>query len=83
MMRPQSKHSTNENNTDVDRWPDARRLRINEKRCSKSWRCLNVPTVRLAGSRQHYCGGHDMRLPLNRERALAMLHALRHTVQCD
>src|SRR6187549_1475442 len=29
------KESTNENNTDVDRWTDARRLRINGKRCSK------------------------------------------------
>jgi len=55
--------STIENNTDVDAWADARRLRINGKRCSKSWRCVKVP-VRLAGSRQHYCGGHDLRLPL-------------------
>ena len=31
MIRPQSiKQSTNENNTDVDRWVDARRLRIND-----------------------------------------------------
>ena len=29
-----NKESTNENNTDVDRWADARRLRINGKRCS-------------------------------------------------
>jgi len=29
-----SKESTNENNTDVDRWVDARRLRINGKPCS-------------------------------------------------
>jgi hypothetical protein len=28
------KESTNENNTDVDRWADARRLRINGKSCS-------------------------------------------------
>jgi hypothetical protein len=34
--------STNENNTDVDRWADARRLRINGKPCSKPWRCLNL-----------------------------------------
>src|SRR5262249_36389846 len=37
----QGKH--NENNTDVDRWADARRLRINGKPCSKPWRCLNLP----------------------------------------
>jgi len=48
---------------DVDGWADARTLRINGKRGSKSWRCVKVP-VRLAGSRQHYCGGHDLRLPL-------------------
>jgi hypothetical protein len=42
--------STNENNTDVDRWADARRLRINEKSCSKPWRCLNLP-ARFAGPR--------------------------------
>jgi hypothetical protein len=54
---------TNEKNTDVDRWADARRLRINGKPCSKPWRYLNLP-VRFAGSRQRYCGGHDMRLPL-------------------
>jgi len=29
-----SKERTNENNTDVDRWADARRLRINGKPCS-------------------------------------------------
>jgi hypothetical protein len=29
-----SKESTNENNTDVDRWVDAGRLRINGKPCS-------------------------------------------------
>jgi hypothetical protein len=29
-----NKESTNENNTDVDRWVDARRLRINGKPCS-------------------------------------------------
>ncbi len=29
-----NKQSTNENNTDVDRWADARRLRINGKPCS-------------------------------------------------
>ena len=51
------------NNTDVDGWADARGLRINGKRGSKSWRCVKVP-IRLAGSRQHYCGGHDLRLPL-------------------
>jgi len=28
------KESTNENNTDIDRWVDARRLRINGKPCS-------------------------------------------------
>src|SRR6516162_8408660 len=66
MLRPQSKDSTNENNTDVDRWTDARRLRIDGKRCSKPWRYLNLPD-RRAGSRQHYCGGHDMRLPLTTE----------------
>jgi hypothetical protein len=42
--------SSNENNTDVDRWADARRLRINGKPCSKPWRCLNLP-ARFAGSR--------------------------------
>ena len=42
--------STNENNTDVDRWADARRLRINGKPCSKPWRCLNL-AVCFAGSR--------------------------------
>jgi hypothetical protein len=31
-----NKESTNENNTDVDRWVDARRLRINGKPCSQS-----------------------------------------------
>jgi hypothetical protein len=45
-----NKGSTNENNTDVDRWADARRLRINGKPCSKPWRCLSLP-VRFAGSR--------------------------------
>jgi len=40
------KDSTNENNTDVDRWADARRLRINGKSRSKPWRCLNLPRVR-------------------------------------
>jgi len=29
-----NKESTNENNTDVDRWVDARRLRINGQPCS-------------------------------------------------
>jgi hypothetical protein len=29
-----NKESTNENNTDVDRWADARKLRINGKPCS-------------------------------------------------
>jgi hypothetical protein len=29
-----NKKKTNENNTDVDRWADARRLRINGKPCS-------------------------------------------------
>jgi hypothetical protein len=29
-----NRESTNENNTDVDRWADARRLRINGKPCS-------------------------------------------------
>jgi len=29
-----NKEKTNENNTDVDRWADARRLRINGKPCS-------------------------------------------------
>jgi hypothetical protein len=45
------KGRTNENNTDVDRWADACGLRINGKPRSKPWRCPNVPTVRLAGSR--------------------------------
>jgi hypothetical protein len=45
-----NKESTNENNTDVDRWADARRLRINGKSCSKPWRCLNL-RARFAGSR--------------------------------
>jgi hypothetical protein len=31
-----NKQSTNENNTDFDRWADARRLRINGKPCSES-----------------------------------------------
>jgi len=31
-----NKESTNENNTDVDRWIDARRLWINGKPCSES-----------------------------------------------
>jgi hypothetical protein len=31
-----NKESTNENNTDVDGWVDARRLRINGKPCSQS-----------------------------------------------
>jgi hypothetical protein len=31
-----NKESTNENNTDIDRWVDARRLRINGKPCSQS-----------------------------------------------
>ena len=38
--------STNENNTDVDRWADCRGLWIN----GKPWGCINLP-VRLAGSR--------------------------------
>ena len=29
-----NKESTNENNTDVDHWVDARRLRINGKPCT-------------------------------------------------
>jgi hypothetical protein len=45
-----NRESTNENNTDVDRWADARRLRINGQPCSKPWRCLNLP-ARFAGSR--------------------------------
>jgi hypothetical protein len=45
-----NKESTNENNTEVDRWADARRLWINGKPCSKPWRCLNLP-ARFAGSR--------------------------------
>jgi hypothetical protein len=45
-----NKESTNENNTDVDRWADARRLRINGKPRSKAWRCLNL-RARFAGSR--------------------------------
>jgi len=44
------KESTNENNTDVDRWANARRLRINGKPSSKPWRWLNLPAP-LAGSR--------------------------------
>jgi hypothetical protein len=35
MMPPQSKDSANENNTDADRWADARKLRINGKSWSK------------------------------------------------
>jgi hypothetical protein len=38
MIRPQSKERTNENNTDVDRWTDARRLRIN----GRPWRCPDL-----------------------------------------
>jgi hypothetical protein len=35
MIRPQSTSKAQiENNTDVDRWADARRLRINGKPCS-------------------------------------------------
>jgi hypothetical protein len=45
-----NRESTNENNADVDRWADARRLRINGQPCSKPWRCLNRP-ARFAGSR--------------------------------
>jgi len=45
-----NKESTNENNTDVDRGADARRLRVNGKPCSKRWRCLNLPAP-FAGSR--------------------------------
>jgi hypothetical protein len=41
-IRPQLKERTNENNTDVDRWTDARRLRINGKRCSKPRRSPNL-----------------------------------------
>src|SRR5262249_47969107 len=63
-IRSQSKKRTNENNTDVDRWTDACRLRINGEPCSNPWRCLTVPIRRAAGSRQHCCGGHDMRLSL-------------------
>jgi len=33
-----NKESTNENNTDVDRWADARRLRIAPVRFSDLWR---------------------------------------------
>jgi len=36
------KDGTNENNTDIDRWADARRLRINGKACSKPWRSPNL-----------------------------------------
>jgi len=53
-----NKGSTNENNTDVDRWADARRLRINGKPCSKK------RPAHFAGSRWHYCRRHNMRLPL-------------------
>ncbi len=42
VTRATIKESTNENNTDVDLWADARRLRINGKPCSKPWRCLNL-----------------------------------------
>jgi len=43
IIRPQfNKESTNENNTDIDRWVDARRLRLNGK---PSWKRP------LAGSR--------------------------------
>jgi hypothetical protein len=31
-----NKQRTNESNTDVDRWADARRLRINGNACSQS-----------------------------------------------
>jgi hypothetical protein len=46
-----NKGSTNENNTDVDRWADARRLRINGKPCSKPWRCLNLRASQDRGNR--------------------------------
>src|SRR5215831_582195 len=85
MIRPQSKESTNENNTDVDRWTDARRLRINGKRCSKPSRYLNLP-ARLAGSRQRYCSRHDMRLPLTikRWRCPNLLRLLRRiALECE
>src|ERR1051325_820660 len=36
------KDRINENNTDVVRWVDARRLRINGKPCSKPRRCVNL-----------------------------------------
>ena len=45
-----TRESTNENNTDVNRWADARRLRINGKPCSEPWHFLNLP-ARFAGSR--------------------------------
>jgi len=57
------KDSTNENNTDIDRWADARRLRINGKACSKPWRSPNLRGTPCR-SRGPYCRGHDMRLPL-------------------
>jgi hypothetical protein len=45
-----NKESSNENNTDVDRWADARRLRINAKSRSKPSRRFNL-AARFAGSR--------------------------------
>jgi len=57
------KDGTNENNTDIDRWADARRLRINGKACSKPWRSPNLRGTPCR-SRGPYCRGHDMRLPL-------------------
>ena len=55
-----NKESTNENNTDVDCWVDARRLRINGKPCSQSYSCTGS-AIRI---RRCCGGGHNMRLPL-------------------
>jgi len=46
-----NKESTNENDTDVDRWADAHKLRINGRPRSKPWRCLKPPALFFAGSR--------------------------------
>src|SRR5207248_9656494 len=55
-----NKESTNENNTDVNRWVDARRLRINGKPRSQSYSCTGS-AIRI---RRCCGGGHNMRLPL-------------------
>ena len=55
-----NQESTNENNTDVDRWVDARSLRINGKPCTQSYSCTGS-AIRI---RRCCGGGHNMRLPL-------------------